>query len=235
MVKIIVDSTSAGDDGLGMMVADSAAVVTMFDADSSAGVESIGVDVSISGGPGELDGVDNSGISDEGPLDEVSGPSDVESKLALLASSAICSVLVLNDSSSAVLEELKVELFTSDESSALDGVAGGSKISDEVTSEDGVVSEEGVVSEDEVTSGAIVVSSGVDPKLVLVTSSGLCSVLTLDGSPAEMLLVLVISPDRTGSSDEAASEDASSLMLLLLSPSELETTSLFALSSGDVS
>lgn len=125
-------------------------------------------------------------------------------------------MLVLNHSS-AVLEKLKVETSTSDESSSLDGVAGGSRISDEVTSD------------------AVVVFSDIDSKLVLVASSGLCSVLTINGSPVEMLLVLVISPDMAGFSDVVAWEDVGSPMLLIVGPSELETTSLLVLSAGDVS
>lgn len=281
VTKLIVDSPSAVDDGLGIVVADSAAVVKMLVVDSSAEIETTGIGVSVPGESGELADVDDSGTLGEVPSDDISGSFDVDSKFVLVASSEICSVVVLNGSWSAVLEKLKVEVCMSDESTPLDGVD-CSGTSDEVTS-DNIVGLSGVDSKlvlvassgifsvlvlndsssavlekpivevlssgqssvlddigggstisDEVASDEIVVSAGVDSTLVLVASSGFCSVLTLDGSPVEMLLVLVISPDRTGSSDEAASEDVSSPMLLLLGPSELETTALLVLSSDDV-
>lgn len=128
-MKLVVDSTSPVDDELGSMVADSAAVVKRLHVDSSAGLETIGVDVSISGDSGQLAGADGSEISDEVPSPDIVGASDVSSKLVLVTSSDICAVLVLNDSS-AVLDMLKAGVFTSDESSVLDGID-GSGVSDE--------------------------------------------------------------------------------------------------------
>lgn len=216
VVNIIVDSPSTVDDELDSMVAVSAAVVNRLVVDSSAGIETIGVEVSISGWSGELAGVEDLGISDDGLSSEVSGPSDVDSKPVLVVSSAMCSVLVLIDSSSAVLEKVKVDVFTSEESSALNVVAVGSIISDEVNSD------------------AVVVSSDVDSKLVLVVSFALRSVLTLNGSLVETLLLLVISPDKIRSSDEVISGGVGSTVLLLIGSSELETRSLLVLSSSHV-
>lgn len=217
-MKLVVDSPSAVDDELRSVVADSAAVVRRLVVDSSAGAETVGVEVSISGGSDELAIVDESKISDEVPSDDVSRPSDVDSKLVLVASSEICSVLVLKDPSSAVLEKLKVpvEVFTSDKSSSLDVVDVGSRISDEVTSD------------------KIVVSSDVGSNMVLVVSSGICSVLILDGSSVEMLLLLEISPGKIGSSDEVISDGVRSTVLLLVDPSEIKTTSVLVLSSVEV-